>query len=258
MFVRLLTQLVILTLLPAGCAATTFSFFTTMRAGQPGTASWEIGAGSTSATTQSQQDFYWDASLANPTWRSGNLPQNFQIGYQAATNTGYVTVFNSTGAATTASFTNPGASILANAIWTLPVANFFATANTFLLPGSVNVENLSFSAGVQILSGSLPLSIGASDTGFTAGATNNLAAPIVFNPSSSGGDWTLSGTIRFNGLWPVSGLAIDGQLAFGFGAFGDDTPEASSAVLIGGGLIALGLFGYRKRRSLAGRAGDGA
>jgi len=119
---------------------TDFSFFTTMRVGLPTALSWELGAGSTAATTQSNVNFEWNSANGGTSWRPGNLPQSFEIGYNQTTNTGFVTVLNSNNNAVTASYANPGAAPGANTIWTLPAANFFASANTIFLPGSVNAR----------------------------------------------------------------------------------------------------------------------
>ena len=223
-----------------------FSFFTTMRAGLIGPFTYEMAAGSTSATTQSQSDFFWDPSQILSSWRPGDLPQSFRIGYRQATNTGFVNVRDMNGTDTEVSFSNPGTRLNASAVWTLPVANFFASATSFGGASSVNVENLSFSSGVQVLSGALPTRIGANYSGTGPDVTNSLAAPIVFTPASAGGDWTISGTIRFNGLFPTSGTALGGQLQFLLGALGTDTPEASTALLIGAGLLLLGVLPRRK------------
>lgn len=248
----LFSRLALLASLSLASWGTDFSFFTTMRAGFPGSFAWELGAGSTSATTESRSEYEWNGASFIPHWRAGDLPQNFQIGYSQSTGTGFVRVFNISNTALTASFTNPGAPLIPGATWTLPSASFFATANSSGLASSVNVENMSFSPGVQILSGSLPASLGASYSGSGPVVTNNLSAPIVFNTASSGGDWTLSGTVRFNGLFLLNGNSLGDQLRFGFGAIGSDasltaTPESSSVFLIGGGLIALGCIRHRRK-----------
>jgi hypothetical protein len=226
---------------------TDFSFFTTMRVGLPTALSWELGAGSTAATTQSNVNFEWNSANGGTSWRPGNLPQSFEIGYNQTTNTGFVTVLNSNNNAVTASYANPGAAPGANTIWTLPAANFFASANTIFLPGSVNVENLTFAPGVQVLSGSLPTSIGASNTGTGVTNSTSLSTPIVFNASANGGSWTISGTVRMNGIFGVSGTALGNNLQFGLGAIGTETPEASTMSLFAVGLASLLVAGKFKR-----------
>ncbi len=235
----------------AGLGAADFTFFTTMQAGLFGPGSWELGAGSTAATTESRVAFGYDPTSALPHWRPGDLPQSFEIGYRQSTNRGFVTVFDTNGTPVTASYTNPGAALSPTATWTIPAVAFLATASALFQPTSITLENLSISSGVQVLSGSLPSSIGASYSGFGPPVTNSLASPIVINPSSAGGDWTISGTIRFSGLFGSGGFGFGDQVRFGLGATGADTatPETSSALLIGGGLIALGCLRHRRKQT---------
>jgi len=223
-----------------------------MRAGFPGGSSSELGAGSSAAATNSVTNYEWNNADFLPHWRPNNLPQTFSIGYRQATGMGFVSVLNSSGSALTASFANAGSPLGANAVWTLPPASFFATAVPTVLATSVSLENMTFLPGVQILSGSLPVSLGASTTLFGGTVTNTISAPIVFTPTS-GGDWTITGTLRFNGLLPLGGTAFGDQLRIGFGAFGSDTasPEASSVFLIGAGLIALGYVRLSRTRRAA-------
>lgn len=218
---------------------TDFSFFTTIRAGYPTPLLWELGAGSTSSTSESNVNYEWNTANGDTSWRPGNLQQSFQVGYNRTTNTGFVTVFNSNNTPVTASYTNPGAAPAVHAIWTLPSANFFASAQTSFLPGSIDLENLSFDPGVQILSGSLPTSIGASNPGNANTITSNINAPIIFDAIANGGNWTISGTVRMNGIVGTSGSALGNNLLFQVGAFGSDTPESSTISLFGAGLAAI-------------------
>jgi hypothetical protein len=233
------------TLLCTGAHASEFTFFTTLRAGFQTPDVWEIGIGSTAATTNSRVNFRW-ANNANH-WRPSNQPQNFQIGYNQATNSAFVTVFNSNNAPITATFANPGPSLLPTATWTIPSTSFFASATPNSGAASVTVANLAFSNGVTVLSGALPSGIGASSPGNTS---NSLSAPIVFTPAAAGGSWMITGTIRFSGLFPF-GSATDNTLRFGFGAGASDVPEVSSSLMIGAGLLGLGLFFQRRKRTPA-------
>ena len=226
---------------------TDFSFFTTVRAGYPTALLWELGAGSTAATTESNVNFEWNTANGDTSWRPKNQLQNFQIGYNRTTNSGFVTVFNSDNTPVTASYTNPGLAPEASAIWTLPAANFFASANTTFFSGSIDLENMSFAPGVQVLSGSLPASIGSSNTGTGITNTSSLSTPIVFDATANGGSWTISGTVRMNGIVGSSGSAFRNNLQFGLGAFGTDTPEASTMSLFAVGLAALFAAGKFKR-----------
>lgn len=228
-----------------------FSFFTTLRAGMLFEFDKEIGIGGTSAADLTRTDFSYDGSTE---YWANNVATNFQIGYVAATNTGFVSVFDAFGSPTTLSFTNPGTLLnAATTTWTLPTANFFVEAASLVPASSIAVESLSFSSGVSVLSGSLPTSLVAAQNGSTVNTA--IGAPIVFNPASSGGDWTLSGTIRFSGLMAYGGNALGDALRFGFGASGTDTPiapdtgdtpEPSTYLLMGLGLVAARFVGNRR------------
>lgn len=224
-----------------------FSFFTTMQAGLPGSPGWELGAGNTSATTQSNVNFEYNTAGGSTSWRSGDGIQNFKIGYDQGTGTGYVTVFNSDNVGITASYANPGSPLNANAVWSLPAANFFASANSIFVPATVNVENLTFSSGVQVLSGALPNSIGAAFPGSGPAVTNTAPSPIIFSAANSGGSWAISGTIRMNGIFAVNGLAAGNALQVGFGVNGTDVPEASSFLLLSVGFAALASVRHFRR-----------
>ena len=226
---------------------TDFSFFTTLRVGYPTPLLWELGAGSTPDTTQSNVNFEWNTANGETSWRPNNLPQNFEVGYNRTTNAGFLTVFNSANNPVTASYSNPGMAPGANAIWILPAANFFTSANSIFLPSSIAVENLSFTPGVQVLSGSLPASIGSSNPGNGTNISSNLSTPIIFDPSANGGSWTISGTVRVNGILGVSGSASANNIQFGLGVFGTDTPEASTMSLFALGLASLIVAGKFKR-----------
>jgi hypothetical protein len=221
-----------------------FSFFTTLRSGLWFEFDKEIGIGGTSAADLTRTDFFHD--VTTDFW-ANNVATNFQIGYVAATNTGFVSVFNAFGSPTTLSFTNPGPLLnAATTTWTLPAASFFVEAAGLVPNSSISVENLAFSPGVSVLSGSLPASLTASQSGSTVNTA--IGSPIVFDPASSGGDWTLSGSIRFSGLIGYGGNASGDALRFGFGASGTDapvappnsgnTPEPSTYLLMGLGLVA--------------------
>jgi len=243
MIAKRLFQFGLLAVLSASAWGSTFSFFTTMRAGQTGP-TWELGAGSTSATTESQTNY-------TPTWNLG--AQNFQIGYNQTTGQGYVTVAAPvTGTLYTASFANPGPALTSDVNWTIAPSSFFVIANTPSGPSSISLTGLTFSSGVTILSGSLPSSFGTSHPGGSGGTvTNTASAPIVFNAAGSGGSWTIDGTVQFTaaGFVGTGGGASGNQMQFGFGASGTDTPETSSVFLIGAGLIALGCYRNRQRSS---------
>lgn len=245
--IRNFTRKILLLTLSLTAWGANFSFFTTMRAGFRTGLSWELGAGSTPATVESNVNYEWNTAAGERSWRPGDLPQSFRIGFDRNTNTGYVTVYNSSNAAITASYTNANAALLQNTVWTLPGANFFASANTTGQAGSINVENLTFSPGVQVLSGSLPNSIGAADPGPGSGNSSSLSTPIIFDAAGSGGSWSIAGTIRMNGLLTINGTASGNDLIFSLGAGSTDTPEGSTFALFGIGLLAVvGASRYRK------------
>jgi hypothetical protein len=229
-------------LLCTGVHASEFTFFTTLRAGFHTPGDWEIGIGSTPATTDAQANFRW-ANNSNH-WRPSNLPQNFQIGFNQATNSAFVTVFNASNAPITATFANPGPALLPESVWTLPAAAFFATATPTSGAAAVTISNLAFSTGVTVLSGALPTGLGATSS---TNSSTSLPAPIVFTPAAAGGSWTISGTIQFSGLFPF-GSATDNALQFGFGALGSDVPEVSSSLMLGAGLCLLGFMAHRRKR----------
>ena len=230
----------LLWLLPSPAKAGDFSFYATLRAGRPAAADWEMGLGTNSAASQSTGSFQW--GTGSPHWRPGNQPQNFQIGYQASTQSAYVTVWDSTNTPWTTQLTNTGPALTANAIWTFPAANFFvsSSSNNASQPRSVNVENLTLSSGVQVLSGSLPVSLGVT----TAPALNApMTSPLVIDPAGNGGNWFIDGTIRFSGLTSLGGNAQGSQLQFFLRASGTDTPEGQTFLMVGLGLFLVGCFG---------------
>ncbi|MBM3786624.1 MAG: PEP-CTERM sorting domain-containing protein [Acidobacteria bacterium] len=224
--------------------AADFSFYATMRAGRNGNGDWEQGLGGGVAASDVTTNFRW--SNGNPHWRGGDLPQTFRIGYNAAANLAYLSIWDAVNAASTITFNNPGAALGPNSIWTLPAASFFVSAANRPAATSVNVEGLGFSPGVQVLSGSLPVSLGANRSAGSPAQQANLPAALVFQPGSSGGDWYISGTIRFSGLSPSGNGARGSQLQFMMNASGTDNPEPAAVVLIGLGLGAILFKRYRR------------
>lgn len=222
--------------------AADFTFFATLRAGRPGGGDWEMGLGSTTVASDVTGSVLW--SNGQPHWRDGGLPQDFEIGYRAATQSAYLTVWNSARQQQTIQFANTGTPLGPTATWTLPSANFFTSASVTNQPSSITLENLRFSAGVQVLSGILPASLGASQP---APSANNLAAPLVIDPTANGGTWAIAGTIRFSGLSGSGGTARGSALQFMMGAAGADTPEVSTSLSAGLGFAALGFAALLRR-----------
>jgi len=225
--------------------AADFSFFATLRAGRNGAADWEQGIGPTSNATTVTTNFRW--APGNQHWRAGNLPQNFRIGYNAATGSGYATVWDASNVASTVTYANPAGPLGANSTWTLPASNFFVSAAARSIATSVNLESLSLAPGVQVLSGSLPASLSASQPGGGGpGQLQTMSSPLVFNTAASGGDWYISGTIRFSGL-TANGTGQGSQLQFMMNAIGTENPEPATFALIGLGIGAIWLRAKAKR-----------
>lgn len=238
----LITQFVFLVLPVCGAE---FSFFATLRAGRPAEADWEIGLGTDSTASQSTRNYQWESGT--PTWRSGNDPQPFQIGYTASTQTAKVTVWDSANTPWTATLTNTGPALGANALWTLPGAGFFVSsaAPSGAQARSITVSDMTLAPGVQILSGGLPTSLAASGP---PAASASMSAPLVINPASNGGNWFLAGNIRFTGLTGLGGTAQGSQLQFFLNAIGSDTPETKTFLLVGISLVVLGLTSRLRSR----------
>lgn len=240
--VRSLTLFAITLVTVHSVSAADFTFFATLRAGQSGNSGWEMGLGTNAAADQSTGQFRW--SNGTPYWRPGGQPQNFEIRWQSATQTASVTVWDSGNTAWTRQLVNTGPAVGANTIWTFPAAGFFTQATTTGRPSSITVSNLALAPGVQVLSGALPSSIGASQPPATS---TPMAAPLVINPASTGGNWYLSGNIRFTGLAIGNGAgASNSNLQFFLQAAGTETPESSTVLLTAGGLLVV--LGWHRRR----------
>jgi hypothetical protein len=81
--------------------------------------------------------------------------------------------------------------------------------------------------------------------------------PLSLGVSANGGSWTITGTVRMNGVLGVSGTAQCNNLQFGLAAFGSETPEASTLRLFAIGLATLIAAGYWKRDELVAGEGEG-
>jgi hypothetical protein len=230
----------------AEMAAQSFSFFSTLQAGRQNSTDWEIGIGS-GATPTVTSDYGYNVS-GTQYWRGTGLTHDFEIGWDATTNSGYTTVFKADGTRTTVTLQNTGVALSANTIWTLPAGSFVAEATPnggSSATTSIQLSNLSLTPGVSLAGGTLPSTFGASQSG--TATSNNLGAPLLLDASANGGSWYISGTVQFSGLITQGGNARGNQLQFFLQAVGTDTPEASSLALMGGGLIALGMFNRSRR-----------
>ena len=229
-----------------------FSFYSTLRAGQQGPSDWEMGVGTSFLADDVTKSFGYEtagplSSAAQQYWRAGGLTQNFRIGWNAVTNSAYVTVWNAANVATTATMSNPGPALSANAIWTLPGSTMLIWAIGDSKASSIQLSGLTLSPNTALVSGVLPGSLSASQTGTSV--LNTVSAPIVINPAANGGNWYLNGTVRFTGLASQGGNAQQYDLQFLLQASGTSstTPEPGSLGMIGGGLIALALGNPWKR-----------
>lgn len=232
-----------LALLSVSLGAANFSFYATMRAGRNAGGDWEQGLGSGSSASTVTSSFSW--SNANPHWRAGDQPQSFRIGYDAAQNQAYLSVWDSANVANTIRFNNSNPALDASAHWTLPASSFFVSASNRVVPTSITLENLSLSPGVLVLSGSLPSTFGVGQSGNGGAQLATLPSTIVFQPASSGGDWYLSGTVRFSGLAATGPGARGSMLQLMMNASGTNNPEPAAFVLLGLGLAAIFLRGAR-------------
>ncbi len=240
---------VLMILCAAGASAQSFSFYSTLRAGLPGGGDWEVGTGSTpaqTAATWNTQDFRYDSSLSDNHWRGAGLSQDFEIGYNALTNSAYTKVKDFNGLWTTATIVNPGAPFPANTVWTLPASSFSVSVQGKVDPSSIVVQGLTLSPNVALVSGSLPASLGVLGA-LGVDATASLSAPLVINAAANGGSWFVAGNISFTGLVGAGGSARRSELQFNLQANGNQTPEAATMSLMGGGLVTLGLLGRRRR-----------
>jgi hypothetical protein len=229
--------------------AADFAFSATLRAGLPGNGEWEMGLGTDTNATQSTGQFRWSGN--NPHWRDNDGLQSFRVGFTSATQTAYLTVWDSVNTPWTRTLVNAGTALRSNATWTFPTTNFFVSAsnNSGAQPRSINVESLTLSPGVSVLSGSLPTSLGAS---LSSTYVAPMSTPLVINPASNGGDWYIDGTVRFSGLQGAGGNAARSQLQFFLRAEGtsSNNPEVQTFLLSGLGLTLVGVLG-RMRRSRA-------
>lgn len=229
--------------------AQSYSYYYTMRAGRFAGADWELGAGANSSASNSTQQFNHNERPGNNHWGSALTEHAFQIGWSALTNTAYVTVWNDAGNPVTANFAPSGPTPAPTAIWTIPASSLFVSAagQPSGTATSVTLSGLSLSTGVNILSGSLPTSLSASQSANVSGSAS-ISAPLVIDPASAGGSWYLAGTIRFTGLQSQGGVATGSQLQFLMNAVASDVPEAGTLSMIGVGLVAFAEIRRRQRR----------
>lgn len=240
---------VVMILCAAGVSAQSFSFYSTLRAGLPSGGDWEVGTGSTPtqmAGAWNTQDFRYNSSPSDNHWRGGGLSQDFEIGYNAVTNSAYTRVKDAAGNWAASTIANPGAPFPANTVWTLPASSFSASVRGKVDPSSIVVQGLTLSPNVTLLSGSFPSSLGVLGA-LGVDATATLSAPLVIDAAANGGSWFVAGNITFTGLQGAGGSARRSELQFNLQADGNQTPEAATMSLLGGGLLILGWFGRRRR-----------
>jgi hypothetical protein len=229
----------------ASLPAADFTFGTMLRAGLSTGADWELTAGANSGDT-SQTKVEASPYYANDAW------QAFEIGYDG--NAGFIRFYNAgtpSGSFISASFARTAA-LAATATWTL---NTFLSASgngwgTLKPDSDVRLNNLGLSNGLTVVTAPQNGSHVAQQGGLDPNMTTNLA-PIVFRSNNPGGQWMLSGRIRFDGLALYTfGLGAQGsQLQFGLTASavepGTAVPEPATWVMCAGALA----FGcYRRGR----------
>jgi hypothetical protein len=229
-------------------SAQSFTFYSTFRAGRPNNADWQMGIGTAPNATERTANYAWNSSTR--TWRADG-EQNFEIGWDAATNTAYSTVWNEAGLPTTVSRSNPGAALSTMTNWTLPGSGFWAAiSDTPANAASIALANLTLSPNTSLVSGSFPSTFGISRPAGTGAMFESLAAPIVINAASNGGNWFLRGTVAFTGLQGQQGGGLTGSRSqFFLTATGlDPVPDAPTFALLGSGMLLLG-WQQRNRHS---------
>ncbi len=231
----LMLQGVLMAFCVTEASAQSFSFYSTLRSGRPG-ADWQVGVGPSAAQSAATWNTrYFSYSPADSSWRGGGLSQDFEIGFDAARNVGYTRVRNSAGAWTEATLANTGAPIAADTNWNIPASSFWLGASGQNTASSISLASLTLSPNLSLISGSLPTSLAASQSG--SGVVSNLPAPLVINAAANGGSWFLAGTVTLSGF----GTATGSRLQFNFGATSNPTPEASTLSMLGAGFLMLAL-----------------
>ncbi len=234
-----------------GATAQSFTFYSTLHAGQSGGADWEVGTGLSMPITSAWNTAHFNADGPGNWWVNGQA-QTFRIGYDAATNSAYTRLFNAApgnplGASATATQVNPGAAP-ATTVWTLPAASF--NVRSSFNGSSITVQNLTLGPNVNLLSGTLPTSLTAAQNGGFS-VSSRMSDLLVIDAAANGGSWYIQGVITMAGLQGSgSGAgARNAQLQFNLAATGNNTPEASTISLLGAGLLVMG---WMRRRARAG------
>lgn len=242
-------RLVVGCALAAGCAyGADFGFSAVIQAGQPNNGDWELGIGPTG------NNGAVNAHL-NP-YYPNNTARGFQISFNAASRTLSLRYYYTPTTFQTVSYTTPYVYAPdAELRWEIPASGLYVTAESRNRPTGVYVENLSLTgSGITVLQ---PLSVtNLTVTQNGGGASASMPSPVVFLATGST-NWTLSGTIRFQGLGQyVSGGARRDELRMGFSGAATivQTPEPASALLIGAGLA---VFATRKRKKTRGKERPG-
>jgi PEP-CTERM motif-containing protein len=225
--------------------AAQFQLGVLIRAGSlaAGAGNWEIGAGDTSGAPSGTAD-------ATPYW-ANNTDRRVEIEYQKATNTLEVRLYQdatNTSAFSVVDFNPTGGSLVgAGATWTLPASSFFVNAaGGPTPPTSITLSNLSLSGlsgALNVLSPIQQTTLAASRAANGATSTVTEAGDIVFQGDATG-SWRLTGILNLTGIAGGAG-ASGNELSFGFAGTAV-VPEASTLMLIGMGMVALGLFHRRK------------
>jgi hypothetical protein len=235
----------------AALPAADFSFYAVLRAGATGASEWELGIGNNSSSLTTSQ-FSWN--VGTPLWPN-NTPANFRIGYTNATNTAYVTVYDSGNNAVTASFNPLKGGGSAAKTWQLPASSMFVSAGPTILPESIQVNNLTVNGGVNVLQ---PISFTSMAITKMVGATTSTLSepsPVSFKSTTASGgqDWYIGGQIQFAGLgFFVPNGAQGNQLLFSMTANATNaTPEPGTFGLATAGLALAWWWRGRRQKAVS-------
>jgi hypothetical protein len=243
---RLIVRVVVAASIAGTCSAADFSLSATIRAGTTTAASWELGigpAGNSASGTASLQPYY-----------PNDQPRQFALGYTNATNTAFLRYTHASGVSQQVTYSPGGLGLGAGATWTIPTGALSLTAQQIFWSSSATIANLSLGGGISVLQPFATTTLIATRGVLEAGDSSATTSPVVFRTGASG-DWLLTGTISFGGLAPyapsVFGFPLgarNSELSMDAGISGS-TPEPATSGLLAVGLILIGWFARRKRRT---------
>lgn len=236
-------RLAILIAFTATASAANFDLATTIRAGRPGNAAWEIGIGPITNSGAVR------GHVNNPNYYPNALPNRFEIGYTSATNSAYLRYYYSATNYRQVVYAPGGPGLGGYSLWTIPAGSLFVTATRRPVRTAVTISNLTLAGGVQVLQPFSSTTMTA--TQLRSNSTVSSTTPVVFRTNSSG-NWLLSGTITFTGLLAyVQNGASGAQLRMGAGISGVSTPTPEPHVfgLTLAGFVLIAGLKLRSRKS---------